>query len=194
MSAMVACHQCKTVVERASTVFTTDGELLCGRCGAFDAAHAQVERARAAAHESASQHSSAIGLVIGAVERAAANRRAGEMHGELVATARTATRQQAAAVPCSRCRAMVLRAETTLSLEGEPMCRECAAGYDAVADRRRLEGSLFVGFLWGFFLSFVGVGLTHLLQRKPAEKKGAMVAAFMGLTIAYVASQFMFRR
>ena len=184
MAAMVACSQCRAVVPRSETVYSSDGDLLCSRCGSFDAAHAQVERARQAAHEASSHNRGAVGMIIGAVERAAADRRAGQMHSELVSVAVASPAQQAAAVPCWVCKTVVPRAETTLTLEGEPMCRSCAATYDAAAERRRIEGSLFLGFLMGFFLSVLGIGAAYALNRKPAEKKGAVIGAVIAFGLA----------
>jgi sulfite exporter TauE/SafE len=89
-------------------------------------------------------------------------------------------------VPCFRCRTVVPRGSTTLSLEGEPLCQQCAATYDAAAERKRIEGSLFVGFLWGCFLSILGIGLVYALDRKPAEKKGAVVGAAIMFGLFYV--------
>jgi hypothetical protein len=193
MSAMVSCSQCRSVVPQTETVFSNQGDLLCSRCGAFDSAHAQVERARAAAHEEAGRHRGAIGLVVGAFERAAADRQAGQMHSDLVAVAHTGPAQHASTVPCSRCNAIVPRSDTTLSLEGDAMCRQCASTYDAAAERRRIEGSLFIGFLWGFLLSIVGVGLTHVLGRRPAEKKGAWVGATIQFGLIYFALPLMLK-
>ena len=73
------------------------------------------------------------------------------------------------------------------------MCRACASTYDSKAERTRIEGSLFVGFLWGFLLSIVGVGLIHPLDRKPAEKKGACVGAAVQLGLAYFALPLMLK-
>lgn len=193
MSPMVACSQCRSVVPRTETVFSNDGDLLCNRCGAFDAAHAQVERARTAAHENASQNRGVIGLVVGAIEKASADRQAGQLHSELVATAYAGPTAVADTAACSRCRTVVPRSNTTLTLEGDPMCSTCAADYDAAADRKRLEGSLFLGFLWGFFLSLIGIGLTYALNRKPAEKKGAAVGAAIAGILAYIVLSIMLK-
>ncbi len=184
---MVACSQCRSTVPRSDTVFSNQGDLLCSRCGAFDAAHAQVERGRAAAYESAGRNRGALGLIIGAVERAAADKQAGQLHSELLGVAYSGAGPQAqsATVPCSRCQTVVLRGETTLSMEGDPMCRSCAAGYDPVAEQKRLEGSLIVGILMGAFLPIIGIGLAYGLKRKPAEKKGAVGGTLLIFALLY---------
>lgn len=184
---MVTCSQCRSVVPRGDTVFSNDGDLLCSRCGAFDAAHAQVERARVAAHAEAGQHRGALGLILGAVERAAADRQAGQMHSELVGAAYSGAAAQplSATVPCARCQTVVARSATTLSVEGDPMCRACAASYDHVAEQKRAEGSLMLGLLMGTVLPVLGIGLAYGLKRRPAEKKGAIGGTLFVFVVLY---------
>jgi hypothetical protein len=182
MSAMVTCSQCRSVVPQSDTTYSTQGTLLCQRCATAHAAHAQVERARDAAAE---------GLMFGnaltsVVNAAVVEHKAHHLHGEIAAAARSGPAPVSSTVACSRCRTVVLRSSTTLSLEGEALCPSCAASYDAASERKRLEGSLFIGFLWGFLLSFVGIGLVYLLDRKPAEKKGAIVGAAIAFGLFYV--------
>lgn len=182
---MVACPSCRAIVPQTETVFSTSGDLLCQRCSSFEGAHAQVERGRAAAYDAAGQHRGAIGMIVGAVERVAADRQAGSLHSELAQVAVARPNVQAHMVPCAKCRNLVPRTDTTLSFEGETMCRSCAAGYDAVAERKRLEGSFFLGLLWGLFGSFIGLGLTYMLHRTPAEKKGALAGALLPWVVLY---------
>lgn len=186
MVATVTCSQCRSVVPQTETVYSNQGALLCSRCASVHAAHEQVERARDAAAE---------GLIAGRglgdiVNMVAVEHKAGQLHGEIAAAGRMGAAPVASTVPCSRCRTVVPRTSTTLSLEGEAMCSSCAATYDAAADRKRLEGSLFVGFLWGFFLSIIGIGLVYLLDRRPAEKKGAVIGAAIALGLLYFAVPF----
>lgn len=182
MSATVICAQCRSTVPQSETTYSPQGALLCARCTGAHAAHAQVERARDAAAE---------GVIFGrgltdVANFVAVEHKADQLHGEIAAAARTGPAPVAHAVPCFKCRTVVPRSTTTLSLEGEPLCQNCAATYDAAAERKRIEGSLFLGFLWGFFLSIVGVGLVYALNRKPAEKKGAVVGAAIAFGLFYV--------
>lgn len=186
MEPTVACSQCRSEVPRSETVFSNEGDLLCSRCGAFDAAHAQVERARAAAHEAAGQRRGAVGLFVGALERSSADRQAGQMHADLIG-ARHAAASYASSpvVPCVRCQTVVPRTDTTLTIEGDPMCRACAATYDQRAEQRAKEGSMLLGVLLGAFLPGIGIGIAYALNRKPAEKKGAVGGTLAVLFLVY---------
>lgn len=183
MSAMVTCSQCRSVVPQTETVYSNQGALLCTRCANVRAAHEQVERVRDAAVKDAISGSGFGGIV----RMVVVENKAGELHDEIALAARSGQAPVSQTVPCSRCRTVVPRSTTTLSLEGEALCSSCAATYDAASERKRLEGSLFVGFLWGFFLSAIGIGLVYLLDRKPAEKKGAVIGAAIALGLLYFA-------
>lgn len=185
---MVVCSQCRAEVPRTETVFSHDGDLLCARCGAFDAAHAQVERARAAAHEASSRGGpgGAVGAIVGIAQRAAADRQAGQMHSDLVGLRYTSGVVPAGSnVPCARCQTVVPRTETTLTIEGDPMCRTCAASYDQVAEQRAKEGSLLPGILLGAILPGIGIGIAYAVSQKPAVRKGAVGGTLAVLFLAY---------
>ncbi|MBK8254070.1 MAG: hypothetical protein IPK82_15570 [Polyangiaceae bacterium] len=177
----VICAECRATVPQSETTYSPQGALLCGRCSQAHAAHAQVERARDAA-----AHQAALGRGIGdIVNLISVEAKAGSLHREIAEARHTAVQPQSTTVACFRCRTVVPRGATTLSLEGEPMCSACNAAYDPVAERKRIEGSLFLGFLWGFFLSVIGIGLVYALNRKPAEKKGAVVGAAIAFGLFY---------
>jgi hypothetical protein len=182
MSATVTCSQCRSIVPQTETTYSPQGALLCQRCANVHAAHSQVERARDAATE---------GLLFGGaltdvVKAAVVEHGTHGLHEEIAVAGRTGPAQASHTVACFKCRTVVSRSSTTLSLEGEALCPSCAAYYDAAAERKRIEGSLFLGFLWGFFLSVIGIGLVYLLDRKPAEKKGAIVGAGIAFGLFYV--------
>lgn len=181
MSAMVACSQCQSVVPQTETTYSSQGTLLCQRCATAQAAHAQVERARDAA-----THGLVFGGITDVVNAAVVEHKAHGLHEEIAVAARSGPSAAPQTVACARCRTVVHRSSTTLSLEGDALCPSCAATYDAAAERKRIEGSLFLGFLWGFFLSIIGIGLAYLLDRKPAEKKGAIVGAAIAFGLFYV--------
>lgn len=182
MSATVTCSQCRSVVPQAETTYSTQGALLCLRCTNVRSAHEQVERARDAATDGLILN----GGITNVIHAIAVDDKASQLHGEIAAAGRAAPALVSSSVACSRCRMVVPRSATTLSLEGEPLCHSCLASYDTAAERKRIEGSLFLGFLWGFLLSAIGIGLVYALNRKPAEKKGAVVGAAIAFGLFYV--------
>ncbi|MEZ4299948.1 MAG: hypothetical protein R3B70_33680 [Polyangiaceae bacterium] len=182
MSATVVCAQCRSVVPQSETTFSNQGALLCNRCSNVYSAHMAVERARDAAAEQAAFGRS----VLDVVNLVRVESQAGDLHSQIAAAGHSAPAPVAATVACARCRTVVPRQTTTLSLEGESLCPSCNATYDAAAERKRIEGSLFIGFLFGFFFSVAGIVIVYALNRKPAEKKGAVVGAGIAFVLFYV--------
>src|SRR5690349_12578334 len=120
MSAMVNCSLCRFVVPQTEPTYSNQGTLLRQRCPDAHAAHPQAERARRAAPEGL-LCGDGVGAIGGVVNAVVVEHKAHGLHQEIAAAARSGPAAVSQTVACSRCRTVVSRTSTTLSLEGEPL-------------------------------------------------------------------------
>lgn len=182
----VACSRCSAVVPQSETEFSSTGNLLCRRCANLNQAHAQVERAREAAYEQTRVASNAFDYAIKVAQRHEADADAQRDHSILATIEAAGPIATPMDVECSRCKNTVHREQATYALDGQTMCKACAATYDPRAERRKKEGTFMVGFLFGFFFSIFGASYVHFFRKKSAEIDGAMIGLIAGTIIIYL--------
>jgi hypothetical protein len=159
-------------VPQSETVFTSNGDLVCGKCAPFVGVHEHVERLR---HDRLGQYEASSVHAVAAQEHAALARI--EARGPAKAQATTA---------CSRCGNAVPTAKMTYALNGQLMCISCSATYDDRAERRKIEGSMATGFLLGFFLSVFGLIIVKFYRKKTAEQDGVWIGLIVGSIVIYI--------
>jgi len=123
-AATIACSACRKPVKKEETLFSAQGDVICMRCHGFDAAHAQVERARVAQIEAGA----ARGGLLGAIQALSADGDAQRHHSDLAVIAQIA--QPLAApdqVRCQACGTGVASAAAVYTPNGMLVCNACSS-------------------------------------------------------------------
>jgi recombinational DNA repair protein (RecF pathway) len=122
---VVPCSSCKAPTRKEDSVFSANGDILCLRCHGFEGAHAQVERARQAQIEEATNQRGIVGGILGVIEAARADDEALQHHAELANIER---RPIAApdAVHCQGCNTSMKPSEGVYTSSGALLCRPCS--------------------------------------------------------------------
>jgi len=151
----VPCSSCQKGTLKENTYFTHDGEVVCARCHGVDAAHAQVERARASSMEEGRSHG-VIGAVVSSI---AAGQAAERSHLEIASIAGGAPIGAPSAVQCSACGTVLGPEGSVYTPTGYLVCRPCSNRWEEAAriakGKQQLVYKVIVGIVVAMILVVV---------------------------------------